>query len=175
VSDKEFLMSEFTSCPQPSALRSGIVSSPIGDVVVIGSGRVLAQVHLPRPDGTAQPTDVPRDDDAVRPILEELEEYFAGARQHFSLDLAPGGTPFQQRVWAALCAIPYATTTTYGKIAEAAGNSKAARAVGMANNKNPIAIVIPCHRVIGASGKLVGYAGGLPQKQLLLDLEVKSS
>ena len=166
-------MSSFTTRPQLAELRSGIVSSPLGDVVVVGSGRVLSELHLPRPDGSAEPTDVPRDDEAVRPILQELEEYFAGDRRQFSLDLAPGGTVFQQRVWTALCAIPYAATTTYGKVAVVAGNSKAARAVGMANNKNPIAIVIPCHRVIGASGKLVGYAGGLVQKQLLLDLEVK--
>lgn len=103
----------------------------------------------------------------------QLEEYFAGERRAFDLPLAPKGTAFQQKVWRALTEIPYGETRTYGEIAAAIGNPKAARAVGMANNKNPIGILIPCHRVIGADGKLVGYAGGMEKKAFLLELETK--
>lgn len=101
----------------------------------------------------------------------QLEEYFAGKRKNFDLPLAPKGTDFQKRVWKALTDIPYGETRTYGEIAAAVGNPKAARAVGMANNKNPIGIIVPCHRVVGADGKLVGYAGGMEKKEWLLNLE----
>lgn len=101
----------------------------------------------------------------------QLEEYFAGARQCFSLPLAPKGTPFQQKVWAALREIPYGETRSYGEIARAIGSPKTARAVGMANHRNPLAILIPCHRVIGANGSLTGYAPGLEKKEWLLERE----
>ena len=101
----------------------------------------------------------------------QLDEYFAGKRKTFDLPLAPKGTEFQQKVWNALKEIPYGETRTYGEIAAAIGNPKGARAVGMANNKNPIGILIPCHRVVGANGKLVGYAGGMEKKEWLLRLE----
>lgn len=101
----------------------------------------------------------------------QLEEYLAGKRREFSVPLSPRGTPFQQRVWNALCAIPYGETRSYRQIAEAVGNPAACRAVGMANNRNPIAILIPCHRVVGADGSLVGYAAGLETKRRLLELE----
>ena len=101
----------------------------------------------------------------------QLREYFAGARRTFDLPLAPHGTAFQQRVWAALRAIPYGETCTYGELAAAIGSPNASRAVGMANHRNPISIVIPCHRVIGANGTLTGYAGGLEIKRKLLALE----
>ena len=103
----------------------------------------------------------------------ELTEYFAGQRKSFDLPLEPKGTAFQQSVWRALCEIPYGETVSYGQIAERIGNKKACRAVGMANNRNPIAIIIPCHRVIGAGGKLTGYAGGLDKKEFLLELEAQ--
>lgn len=166
-------MTKFTTPPETSELRSGVASSSIGDVVAIGSGRALTRILLPQRDGSAAETDIGRDDAAIAPILTELQEYFAGDRKQFSLDLAPGGSVFQQLVWEALCEIPYGSTNTYGQMATRIGNPKASRAVGMANNRNPIAIVIPCHRVIGSNGTLVGYAGGLPQKQTLLDLEAK--
>lgn len=109
------------------------------------------------------------------PLLAEadrqLREYFEGKRREFDLPLAPAGTAFMLRVWKALQEIPYGQTRTYGEIAAAVGNGKACRAVGLANNRNPISIVIPCHRVIGADGKLVGYGGGLDKKAFLLDLE----
>ena len=101
----------------------------------------------------------------------QLEEYFAGLRAAFSLPLAPEGTDFQKAVWRELENIPYGETRTYGQIARALGNPKASRAVGMANHKNPVAIMIPCHRVIGADGSLTGYAGGLDIKETLLRLE----
>ena len=104
----------------------------------------------------------------------QLEEYFAGKRKNFYLPLAPKGTEFQQKVWKALTEIPYGKTRTYGEIAAVIGNPKAARAVGMANNKNPIGIIVPCHRVVGANGKLVGYAGGMEKKEFLLELEKKN-
>ena len=109
------------------------------------------------------------------PLLEaaagELAEYFQGRRQVFTVPLVPAGTPFQQRVWAALCEIPFGATASYGDIAARIGNPRACRAVGMANHRNPIAILIPCHRVVGRSGGLVGYAGGLEVKRALLELE----
>ena len=101
----------------------------------------------------------------------QLREYFAGTRRTFDLPLAPRGTAFQQRVWAALRAIPYGETHTYGELAAAIGSPSASRAVGMANHHNPTPIVIPCHRVIGANGTLTGYAGGLETKRRLLALE----
>lgn len=109
------------------------------------------------------------------PLLDEAErqltEYFAGRRREFDLPLAPAGTPFQREVWDALRTIPYGRTCSYGDIARAVGRPKACRAVGMANNRNPLPIVIPCHRVVGASGSLTGYGGGLDIKAMLLKLE----
>lgn len=101
----------------------------------------------------------------------QLEEYFAGKRQYFSVPLAAKGTPFQERVWKALQTIPYGETRTYGQIAAQIGQPGASRAVGMANHRNPVAIMIPCHRVIGADGALTGYGGGLERKAFLLQLE----
>lgn len=101
----------------------------------------------------------------------QLEEYFAGRRRTFELPLAPQGTPFCKKVWECLLTIPYGETRTYQEIAIQAGNPKACRAVGMANNRNPIPIIVPCHRVIGKNGTLVGYAGGLEWKETLLKVE----
>ena len=113
--------------------------------------------------------------EAPTPLLRETEkqllEYFSGKRREFSLPLAPLGTPWQRRVWDALLTIPYGETRSYREIARLVGNPKAARAVGLANNRNSILIVIPCHRVIGADGSLVGYGSGLPIKERLLALE----
>lgn len=108
---------------------------------------------------------------AIQETIRQLEEYFEGKRQEFDLPLAPAGTPFQKKVWAALQTIPYGETRTYGQIACQIGNPKACRAVGMANHRNPLLIVVPCHRVVGADGTLTGYAAGLERKQMLLELE----
>lgn len=102
---------------------------------------------------------------------EQIHEFFKGKRKKFNLPILPFGTDFQQKVWESLQAIPYGETRSYKDIAVSVGNEKACRAVGMANNKNPIPIIIPCHRVVGSNGKLVGYAGGLQIKEYLLDLE----
>jgi methylated-DNA-[protein]-cysteine S-methyltransferase len=112
-------------------------------------------------------------EDAARlePVARQLDEYFAGRRRRFDLDLRPRGTHFQLRVWEALVAIPYGETRSYGEIARALGRPEASRAVGAANGANPIPIVIPCHRVVGADGSLTGFGGGLAVKALLLDLE----
>jgi methylated-DNA-[protein]-cysteine S-methyltransferase len=116
-----------------------------------------------------------RDDSAFTEACGQLDEYFAGERTEFDLPLNPAGTPFQRRVWDALKTIPYGEIRSYGEIAEQIGRPGAARAVGLANGRNPISIVVPCHRVIGASGALTGYGGGLERKQYLLDLETRVS
>ena len=107
----------------------------------------------------------------INEAYRQLSEYLLGERKRFDLPLNPQGTVFQQQVWKALCDIPYGETRSYKQIAEAIGNPKAVRAVGMANNRNPLLIVVPCHRVIGANGKLVGYAAGIEKKEFLLKLE----
>ena len=167
-------MITFNSMPPTAELKTTSIATPIGEVFLVGSGRTLVRVVLPGTEVDFVKDKTARDDEALDPAARELQEYFAGERRQFSLELAPGGTRFQREVWRALLAIPYAGTVTYGEIASRIGNPKASRAVGMANNRNPLPIVIPCHRVIGANGTLVGYAGGLTQKQALLDLEAKS-
>lgn len=107
----------------------------------------------------------------IKETAQQLNAYFAGRLQRFTIPVAPEGTLFQKKIWELLCMIPYGQTATYGQIAAQAGNPKASRAVGLANNRNPVPILIPCHRVIGSDGKLTGYAGGLEMKQLLLELE----
>ena len=112
-----------------------------------------------------------RETPLIQSARKELDEYLSGARKSFTFPIEAQGTPFQLQVWEALRNIPYGETRSYKQIAEAIGNPKAVRAVGMANNRNPLLIVTPCHRVIGADGKLVGYASGLSLKQFLLDME----
>ncbi len=109
----------------------------------------------------------------LKPVVDQLDGYFCGNLTRFALPLDLAGTEFQVRVWRALCGIPYGETRSYGQIAAAIGRPGAARAVGLANNHNPVPIVVPCHRVIGADGSLTGYGGGLPRKRKLLDLEAR--
>ncbi|WP_426010013.1 methylated-DNA--[protein]-cysteine S-methyltransferase [Aeromonas salmonicida] len=116
-----------------------------------------------------------RDGEALAPYLAEFAAYFAGRLQRFTLPLAAHGTAFQQAVWQALCDIPYGETRSYGDIARTIGKPAAVRAVGAANGRNPLSIIVPCHRVIGQNGSLTGYAGGLPIKQQLLALECDQS
>lgn len=144
--------------------------SPVGDILLRADadGR-LTELHL-RHDVTGARADGPFD--AVR---EQLDAYFAGALETFDLDLEPRGTPFQRRVWDELCEIPYGETISYSELARRLGDPKLVRAVGTANGRNPISIVIPCHRVIGADGSLVGYGGGLDRKRRLLELEAVAS
>ena len=107
----------------------------------------------------------------LKETIRQLRAYFSGKLEQFDLPLAPEGTPFQLEVWRRLCEIPYGETISYGELARRIGNPNASRAVGLANGSNPIAIIIPCHRVIGSNGKLTGYGGGLPIKERLLALE----
>ncbi len=147
--------------------------SPLGKITIVEEGSAITQLYF---SSEVPYHDTPCSETALlKKAVLQLDEYFAGKRKSFDLPLAPGGTAFQQKVWRALQLIPYGQTRSYRQIAKAAGNEKAARAVGMANNRNPLAIVIPCHRVIGSDGKLVGYGGGLDKKAYLLDLEKKSA
>ncbi len=146
------------------------IESPLGRVLLTSDGASLTRLWIsdttPEPGWTENPGALPFSE-----TRQQLAEYFAGERQSFSVPLAPLGTEFQQRVWAELQQIPYGLTTSYGELAARLGNPNASRAVGMANGRNPIWLVVPCHRVIGASGKLVGYAGGIERKSALLDFE----
>lgn len=152
-----------------------LVTDELGLLTLTATRDGLSGVYLE--DHRYAPTDRRawvHDPDALAAPAEQLEEFLAGARTAFDLPLATAaGTPFQRRVWAALEAIPYATTTTYGALAAQLGVPRAVRAVGAANGRNPLSIVRPCHRVVGASGALTGYGGGLPAKRALLALEAR--
>jgi methylated-DNA-[protein]-cysteine S-methyltransferase len=160
-----------------SFTRFARVPTSVGPLLLLGQGEpdglLLRGIYF---DGAphaarALPAGAHEDPGAFQPVLEQLEAYFAGQRTHFELQLAPIGTEFQKRVWLALADIPYGTTTTYAAIAQAIGKPRAVRAVGAANGRNPLSIVVPCHRVIGKDGTLTGYAGGLASKRRLLELE----
>ena len=148
--------------------------SPVGRLTLVGEGDDLVGLYFDEdPLAATMRAGAVRDHRRLRPVVEQLEEYFAGTRTRFELPLVPPGTPFQKKVWAALVQIPFGATATYGQIARAVGRPEASRAVGGANHRNPIAIIVPCHRVIGADGSMTGYGGGLPRKRLLLDLETR--
>lgn len=149
------------------------VASPIGDLLLIGDGTTLAGLYTAGQHWPPVEDRGDRDDNAFGSVATQLEEYFAGTRTEFDVPLAPHGTEFQQRVWSQLRAIPYARTATYGDVAERLGRPSSSRAVGAANGRNPISIIVPCHRVIGASGALTGYAGGLEAKRWLLEHEAR--
>ena len=146
------------------------IDSPIGEILLTGEGGALTRLYM-------SPFDIDptweHDPAALAEPARQLAEYFAGERTEFELELAPAGTAFQQRVWALLLEIPYGETTTYGALAHALGDPRKVRAVGLANGRNPISIVVPCHRVIGADGSLVGYGGGLERKRTLLAHEAE--
>ncbi len=150
------------------------LETPIGEVVLTSNGTALTGLflHGPKPNA-ARNGDHGRRDKVLAAAREELIAYCEGTLQTFSVPLAPQGTSFQQRVWRALLDIPFGETESYGQLARRIGSPNAARAVGLANGKNPIAIIIPCHRVIGTSGALVGYGGGLPRKRWLLEHEAR--
>lgn len=149
--------------------------SPIGRMLLVGRNGVLEELHFPKATEHMHiPAEWQEDEAFFGETLRQLQQYFAGDRQEFDLRISPQGTPFQERVWQELCKIPYGETASYGAIAEQIGNPKACRAVGMANSKNPIPIIIPCHRIIGKDGSLTGFGGGLAVKKHLLDLEQQS-
>ena len=147
-------------------------TSPIGQLLLAGSADALQVIGFPHGD-KARRADIgwERYDEPFKKTARQLNEYFSGDRQEFELDLAPDGTTFQVEVLEALRGIPYGETCTYRDIAVAVGRPKAVRAVGNANGRNPLPIVIPCHRVIGSDGSLTGFGGGIEAKRYLLDLE----
>jgi methylated-DNA-[protein]-cysteine S-methyltransferase len=148
------------------------IESPIGALLLAGDQCGLRQLLFANGRRAVRPArDWEPDRNTLIEPVRQLTAYFAGKLRQFDVPLAPDGTAFQQQVWRALCDIPYGETTSYGKLAERIGNPKAVRAVGLANGSNPIAIIIPCHRVIGSDGSLTGYGGGLPVKRTLLELE----
>jgi methylated-DNA-[protein]-cysteine S-methyltransferase len=157
---------------EPATIRWEEADSPLGTFLLAGDGHLVVRVSLP---GCWAKEDVPHDwvyaPGAMAPAREQLDGYFDGTRRAFDLEFAPRGTAFQRSVWKALEAIPYGETATYRDVATAVGNDRATRAVGLANNRNPIALLVPCHRVIGADGSLTGYGGGLEMKAWLLDHE----
>jgi methylated-DNA-[protein]-cysteine S-methyltransferase len=151
-----------------------VTTTPVGEMLLVGDGRSLTELQLPSfGPWNSLTSDYQRDDGLLSPVSKEIEAYFEGDLRTFSIPLAPSGTAFQLAVWRALLDIPYGETASYGEIAVNVGRPKAPRAVGMANHVNPIALIIPCHRVIGANGKLTGYGGGLPLKEALLELETE--
>ena len=150
-------------------MKYTIISSPIGDLLAARDDVGLAELQLPSGKHAQRPhPDWERDDTAFDDLRAQLAEYFAGTRTEFDVPLHASGTPFQQKVWDALTHIPYGETTSYGQTAAAIGTPSASRAVGLANGQNPIPIIVPCHRVVGANGSLTGYGGGLETKRWLL-------
>ncbi len=146
------------------------LDSPLGRLRLVSDGEHITAIEFEGMYGDVG-ADQEAEDPALRACAKQLKEYFAGDRQHFDLPLQPEGTPFQKSVWHALRDIPYGQLRSYRDIAEAIGNVRAVRAVGAANGRNPIPIVVPCHRVIGSDGSLTGFAGGLEAKEVLLRLE----
>jgi methylated-DNA-[protein]-cysteine S-methyltransferase len=148
------------------------MKSPVGPLRLYATEEALTAIYLENHKGAPVLDASEREDHPVlRAARSQLEEYFAGERVSFDLPLGPMGTPFQQSVWAALREIPLGVTWSYAQLARHVGRAGAARAVGAANGRNPISIIVPCHRVVGADGKLTGYAGGVPTKQWLLEHE----
>lgn len=148
------------------------IDSPIGELLLLGDGDALHGLYMQ--DGRKPARIAPQWKRSAAPFADvrvQLREFFAGERVVFDTPLAMHGTPFELQVWRALVDIPYGETVSYGEIATRVGQPSAARAVGLANGRNPIAVIVPCHRVIGADGTLTGYGGGLERKRLLLELE----
>ena len=157
-----------------------VIDSPIGPLTLIAEDGMLAGVHMEitryEPDVAALGTAADRDDEPVlAAAARQLDAYFDGELTDFDLPLALDGSPFQRTVWAGLQDIPYGQTISYGELARRIGQPSASRAVGLANGRNPVSIVVPCHRVIGANGSLTGYGGGMDRKRFLLALEQRVS
>jgi methylated-DNA-[protein]-cysteine S-methyltransferase len=160
----------------PDTLLYTTIDSPIGELLLRGDGEALCGLYM---QAGRKPTTIApgweREPEAFVDVIAQLEEYFAGRRTSFDVRLAMDGTPFQLRVWRALQDIDYGETISYGELARRIDQPSAARAVGMANGCNPIGVIVPCHRVIGANGTLTGYGGGIERKRTLLDLEAGAS
>jgi methylated-DNA-[protein]-cysteine S-methyltransferase len=157
-----------------------VVDSPVGLLTLVASGGALVglymtdQRHRPPGESFGEPADDPPGE-PFGAASRQLREYFDGERTEFDLSLALDGTTFQRRVWTALQQIPYGQTVSYGQLADRLGQPSASRAVGLANGKNPVGIIVPCHRVVGSDGALTGYGGGIERKRYLLDHEQRSS
>jgi methylated-DNA-[protein]-cysteine S-methyltransferase len=153
-----------------------VIDSPYGPLTLVATDGTLSglymthQRHRPPEETFGEPDDTP-----FAEVMDELRAYFAGELKEFTVPLRLDGTPFQCSVWEQLRKIPYGETRTYGALADALGSPKASRAVGLANGKNPVGIIVPCHRVVGADGSLTGYGGGLDRKQRLLEFEQGSA
>ncbi len=149
-----------------------VTDSPVGPLTLVAVDDALAGLYMEQHrHAPLESTFGERDDAVFGPAVQQLKEYFAGQRTEFDLPLAMAGTEFQQAVWAGLREIPYGETVSYGQLADRIGRPRAVRAVGLANGRNPVSIIVPCHRVVGSSGDLTGYGGGLERKRFLLDLE----
>ena len=167
-------MTQTHARPQAGAIRILYHThrSPIGPLLLTSDGSSITRLHMAESSHPVKPgPDWVRDPAPFREVVRQLDEYFAGDRRAFDLPLAPRGTPFQRKVWTALRRIPWGETASYADIARRVGSPKGMRAVGGANGRNPIAIIVPCHRVIAADGTLGGYGGGLERKRFLLELE----
>jgi len=148
------------------------MESPIGELTLTAVGGVLTGVHMNEQRHLPKiPATYRREDAGLADVVAQLDAYFAGELTDFDMSMTLNGTEFQRRVWASLCEIPYGETISYGELARWVGNPKASRAVGLANGRNPVSIVVPCHRVIGSDGSLTGYGGGLERKVWLLEHE----
>ncbi len=149
-----------------------VVASPIGDLLLTSDGHGLTGLYMSPHKGRPEIDHATRREDPVfDDVISELDAYFAGRRETFDIQLCPAGTPFQLRVWAELSRIPYGETISYAELARRVGSPNGFCAVGQANGRNPISVIVPCHRVIGADGSLAGYGGGADRKRFLLDLE----
>lgn len=156
-------------------VRFSTMDSPIGPLTLAGTGATLTHLRMAGQTHEPDRADWVSADGAFADVVEQLEAYFAGSLTEFDVELQLIGTEFQRRVWAALQTIPYGETRSYGQIAEQIGSPGASRAVGLANGRNPIGIIVPCHRVIGSTGGMTGYGGGIDRKQTLLALEKNRS
>lgn len=158
--------------PTVGSLSSTTIASPLGPLRLIGDGHALHGLYT-KPGPESKPGAAAHEpaDELFAEVRAQLDAYFAGHRTAFDVPLVLSGTPFQRRVWGALREIPYGTTISYGELARRVGQPSAARAVGLANGRNPVSVIVPCHRVIGTDGTLTGYGGGLDRKRRLLELE----
>lgn len=160
---------------EPIHSACAVIDTPIGHLRLAATTLGLSAIDFDANPALAPAGSDPAAESIIRRTAEELDRYFKGELTEFSVPLAPRGTEFQKRVWDRLRQIPFGTTTTYGSIARDLGDPNATRAVGLANGRNPIPIIVPCHRVIGADGSLTGFGGGLPRKRWLLDHESRVS
>lgn len=170
------MMNEQASTTLGAGRRHGIISgTPIGELTVVLDDEQVTALYMTEhrhaPEATTYGPRIDTSDPTFMEVSRQLAEYFAGDRTEFDLELNPEGTDFQKIVWLALRDIPYGETVSYGEIARRIGTPSASRAVGLANGRNPISVIVPCHRVIGADGSMTGYGGGLERKRTLLDLE----